>query len=80
LQKVCRFQDLVYLPKFSVSLLFSFFCQFINFYSHATSCTPCAKAKAAYKPFDTDKAYVKTRAKIVQRLKAKRTKQQMDIE
>jgi len=60
--------------------LFSFFCQFINFYSHVTSCTPCAKAKAAYKHFDINKVYVKARAEIVQRLKAKRTKQQMNME
>jgi len=29
------------------------------------SYTPCTKAKAAYKPFDVDKAYIKARAEAV---------------
>jgi len=35
------------------------------------SYTPCAKAKAACKPFDADKAYAKARAEVVQRSKAR---------
>jgi len=45
-----------------------------------TSCTPCAKAKATYKPFNADKAYTKIRIKVVWRFKARKIKQQMDIE
>jgi len=33
--------------------------------SHATSCTSCAKAKAAYKPFDMNKAQAKAKAETV---------------
>ena len=45
-----------------------------------TSCTPCAKAKAACKPFNADKAYTKIRIKVVWRFKARKIKQQIDIE
>jgi len=45
-----------------------------------TSCTPYAKAKAACKPFNADKAYTKIRVKVVWRFKARKIKQQMDIE
>jgi len=48
--------------------------------SHATCCTPCAKAKAAYKPFDVDKARAKAKAEMVWRSKAKKAKQQTDME
>ena len=41
--------------KFAVSPPFKF-CSFVKFYSHTISCAPCAKAKAACKPFDTDRA------------------------
>ena len=51
-----------------------------NSYSHTTSCIPCAKAKAAYKPFDMDKAHAKARIETVQRLKARKSKQQTDAE
>jgi len=44
------------------------------------SCAPCTKVKAACKPFDADKTCAKARAETVQRLKAKKTKQQMDAE
>jgi len=53
---------------------------FVNSYSHAMSCTPCTKAKAACKPFDTDKTHTKTRVEAVWRSKARKTKQQMDME
>jgi len=49
-------------------------------FSNATSCTPCAKAKAACKPFDADKARVKAKAETARRSKARRAKQQMDAE
>jgi len=52
----------------------------ISFRSHATSCAPCAKAKAACKPFDTDKAQAKTKAETARRSKARRAKQQTDVE
>jgi len=50
------------------------------FYSHATSCAPCAKAKAACKPFDADKARAKARAEKIRRSQARKTKQQTDSE
>jgi len=52
----------------------------ISFHSHATSCAPCAKAKAACKPFDADKARAKARVEMARRSKARRVKQQMDAE
>jgi len=50
------------------------FCYFAKFYSHVTSYTPYAKAKATYKPFDANKAHVKTRVEAVQRSKTKKIK------
>jgi len=50
------------------------------FYSHATSCAPCAKAKAACKPFDADRAWAKARAEKIRRSQARKTKQQIDSE
>jgi len=52
----------------------------ISFCSHATSCTPCAKAKAAYKPFDADKARAKAKAETARRSNARKAKQQTDAE
>jgi len=52
----------------------------ISFCSHTTSCAPCAKAKAACKPFDIDKARAKTKAETARRSKARRAKQQTDAE
>ena len=52
---LCIPQNLPWVFFCSISLLLA------NFYSHATSCAPCAKAKAACKPFDVDKAHVKAR-------------------
>jgi len=44
------------------------------------SCASCTKAKAACKPFDVDKVCAKARAEVVWRSKARKTKQQMDME
>jgi len=41
---------------------------------------PCARDKAAYKPFDADRARAKAKAEMVQRSKARKVKQQMDAE
>jgi len=60
-----RLQDLMYPLKFAVSSPFNFLYYFVNLYSYAMSCTPCTKAKAAYKPFDMDKAYAKARVEVV---------------
>jgi len=58
--------------------LFSFL--LISFCSHTTSCTPCAKAKAACKPFDADRARAKAKAKTARRSNARKAKQQTDTE
>jgi len=50
----------------------------IPFYSYATSCAPCAKAKAACKPFDVDRARAKAKAETARRSNARKAKQQMD--
>jgi len=42
------------------------------------SCSPCARAKAACKPFDTDGAQRKAKAKTARRAQARKTKQQTD--
>ena len=75
-----RLQNPVYSAKFAVSLHLIFFCSFAKFYSHATLCAPCTKAKAAYRPFDADKAYAKARVEVIWRSKAKKIKQQTDAE
>jgi len=56
------------------------FVHLLIFYSHATSCAPCARAKAACKPFDVNRACAKARAETVWRLKARKAKQQTDTE
>jgi len=66
--------------KICCEVFVNFFYHFVNCYSHATSCTPCTKAKTACKPFDVDKAHAKARAETVQRSKARKTKQQMNME
>jgi len=48
--------------------------------SHATSCAPCTKAKAACKPFDAERARAKAKAEAARRSKARKTKQQTDVE
>jgi len=45
-----------------------------------TSCTPCTKAKATCRPFDTDKTHAKARVETVWRSKARKTKQQTNVE
>ena len=49
-------------------------------FSHATSCTPYAKAKATCKPFDAERAQAKAKAEVARRSKARKTKQQTDAE
>ena len=65
---------------FAVSFHSIFFCSFAEFYSHTTSYAPCAKAKATCKPFDADKTCAKARTEAIQRSKARKTKQQTDVE
>jgi len=65
--------------EFAVSLPFES-CFFSKFHSHATSCAPCAKAKAACKPFDADRARAKARAETIRRSQARKMKQQTDAE
>ena len=65
--------------KFAISLPFKF-CSFTKFFSHVKSCAPCAKAKAACKPFDADRAQAKARAETIRRSQARKTKQQTDAE
>jgi len=52
----------------------------ISFCSHATSCAPCAKAKAACKPFDADRARAKAKVETARRSNARKAKQQTDVE
>jgi len=65
--------------KFAISLPLKF-CSFAKFFSHAKSCAPCSKAKAACKPFDADRARAKARAETIWRSQARKTKQQTDAE
>jgi len=44
------------------------------------SCSPCARAKAACKPFDADRARRKAKEETVRRAQARRTKQRTDAE
>jgi len=69
----------MYTSKFAVSLPFKF-CSFAKLYSHATSCAPCAKAKAACKPFDANRARAKAKAETARRSNARKAKQQTDTE
>jgi len=77
--------DTLHPSKFAVSNCLN--CYFILFFfaksfpfSYATSCAPCTKAKAACKPFDTDKACTKAKVEIARRSKVWKAKQQMDAE
>jgi len=72
-REVRRLRNSMHTSKFAISLPFKF-CSFAKFFSHATSCTPCTKAKAACKPFDADKARAKARAKMIRRSQARKTK------
>jgi len=49
-------------------------------YSYATSCAPCARAKAVCKPFDAERACAKARTETVRRSRARKVKQQTDAE
>ena len=71
--------NFMHTSEFAISLPFEF-CFFSKFHSHATSCAPCAKAKAACKPFDADRARAKARAETIRRSQTRKVKQQMDAE
>jgi len=49
-------------------------------FSHATSCAPCAKTKAACKPFNAERARAKAKAETARRSKVRKAKQQTDAE
>jgi len=49
-------------------------------FRNATSCSPCARAKAACKPFDTDGARRKAKEETARRAQARKTKQRTDAE
>jgi len=49
-------------------------------FRNTTSCSPCARAKAACKPFNTDRARRKVKEETVRRVQARKTKQQTDAE
>jgi len=75
------FWNTLYSSKFAISN----WPELLNFakfflFSHATSCAPCTKAKAACKPFDAKKARAKAKAETARRSKARKTKQQTDAE
>jgi len=75
------FQNTLYSSKFAISN----WPELLNFakfflFSHATSCAPCAKAKAACKPFNAEKARAKAKAETARRSKARKMKQQTDAE
>jgi len=80
MQKMHRFRNTLYSSKSAVSNGLNCFFAKSFLFSHATSCAPCTKAKAAYKPFDADKAQAKAKTKIARRSKARKTKQQTDAE
>ena len=70
-------RNFIHTSKFAISPPFKF-CFFAKFYSHATSCALCAKAKAAYKPFDADGAQRKAKEETARRVQARKTKQRID--
>ena len=81
MQKMRGFRNTLYSSKSAVSNwseLLNFAKSFL--FSHATSCTPCAKAKVACKPFNTKKARAKAKAETTRRSKARKMKQQTDAE
>jgi len=49
-------------------------------FRNTTSCSPCARAKAACKPFDADGARRKAKEKTARRAQARKTKQRTDAE
>ena len=79
MREVRGLRNTLYSSKFAISLSLEF-CSFAKFFSHAKSCAPCAKAKAACKPFDADRAWAKTRVETIRRAQARKMKQQTDAE
>ena len=73
MQEMRGLWNTLYSSKFAVSLPLKF-CSFAKFFSHVKSCALCAKAKAACKPFDTDRARAKARAETIWRSQARKTK------
>jgi len=67
-------------PNLAVSIVRIVSPLLISFCSHTTSCTPCAKAKAACKPFDADRARAKAKAETARRSNVRKVKQQTDTE
>jgi len=69
-------------PKFAISNHLNCYFSFAKFFSfsNATSCALCAKAKAACKPFDADRAQAKAKAETARQSKARKAKQQTDVE
>ena len=49
-------------------------------FRNTTSCSPCARAKAACKPFDADGARRKAKEETARRAQARKTKQRTDAE
>ena len=49
-------------------------------FRNTTSCSPCARAKAVYKPFDADGAWRKVKEETARRVQARKTKQRTDAE
>jgi len=49
-------------------------------FRNTTSCSPCARAKAACKPFDADRARRKAKEETARRAQARKTKQWTDVE
>jgi len=49
-------------------------------FRNATSCSPCARAKAACKPFDADRARRKAKEEMVRRARVRKMKQWTDSE
>ena len=71
MREVCGLWNTLYSSNFAVSRPLKF-CSFAKFFSHAKSCALCAKAKAACKPFDADRAWAKARAEMIQRSQARK--------
>jgi len=81
MQKMRKFRNTLYSSKSAISNwpeLLNFAKSFL--FSHATSCAPCAKAKAAYKPFDAERAQAKAKTEAARRSKVRKTKQKTDAE
>jgi len=55
-------------------------CWLTQFLRNTTSCSPCARAKAACKPFDADGAWRKAKEETARRAQARKTKQRTDAE